>query len=119
MERVAHGQGRDFVAGFLEQRHCLLDCLTGAANHGLALAVDVGDYGVAVHGSENSFDFLEGRKDRGHLAVVPDRDTSHPTSTGTDSFQRVFKRKSARGNQGAVFAQAVAHREIGRDAIGS
>ena len=111
------GNGDHVVAGFQEDFHGLLDGLARAADHRLAVAVDVGDHHVAVDRLQDSLDFFERRKDRGHPAVVFHRHSGHSAAAGADGFQRILEGKGAGRDQRAVFAQAVSHGHVGLDAV--
>ena len=81
------------------------------------VAVDVGDHHVAVDRLQDALDLRERREHRRHPAVVRHRDARHLAAARADGFQRVGERQSAGRHQRAVFAQAVAHRHVGPDAV--
>ena len=111
-------QWRDFVSCSLENLHGFRNGIAVASDHGLVVAVDVGDHHVAVDRLQDSFDFGQRSKDGGHSAGVGHGDAGHATTARADGYQRVFEGQSAGGDQCSVLAEAVAHRHVGLDAVG-
>ena len=115
---VAHRQQAGGEAGFLQRFHRLLDPVGGAADHRLAVTVDVGDHHVPLDGVDDLFDFLQWAKAGGHQAVVGHRYFRHFRSPGAHRLEGIGKRKRAGRHQGAVFAQTVPHHHVRRHAVG-
>ena len=117
VESVAHRQRHGVVTSLQENFRGLLDSFARAANHRLAVAVDIRDHHVALHCLEDSLDFSQRRKNSRHLAVVFPRHLRHFTASRADGFQCVREWQSASGNQRPVFPEAVPHGHVGLDAI--
>ena len=90
----------------------------GAADDRLRRGVDVGDDDVAVGLGDDLLDLVERREHGGHRPVVLHRQVGHLATAGADGFERGGERQRSGGDQGAVLAQAVAHHEVGHDAVG-
>ena len=77
VEGVADRQRADVESLGLERRHRRLHGRRRAADHRLAVAVDVGHYHVAVDRSKHALDLLERSENCRHQAVVAHRDAAH------------------------------------------
>ena len=117
VESVAHRQRHGVVTSLQENFRGLLDGFARAANHRLAVAINIRDHHVALHRLQDSLDLIDRRKNGRHFAVVFPRHFGHFTAARAHRFQRIRKRQPARGNQCPVFAQAVPHGHVGLDAI--
>ena len=114
---MAHRQGRHVVSRLQERRHRLFDGATGAADHGLLVAIVVCDHHVPVDGLQNPLDLRERGEHSRHPAVIRHRDARHLAAAGADRFERVGERQGPGGDQRAVLAQTVPHGHIGPYAV--
>ena len=101
------------VAGGVERGDGRLHRRGGAADDGLAGAVDVGDDDVAVDAGDDPLDLGEGREHCSHGAVVLDVEVGHLAAPGTHRLEGVSERQGAGSHESAVLAEAVAHDEVG------
>ena len=90
----------------------------GAADDRLGRGVDVGDDDVAVGLGDDPLDLVQRREHGRHRPVVLDREMGHLAAPGADRLERGRERQRPGGDEGAVLAEAVAHHEVGRDAVG-
>ena len=117
VEGVAHREEDRLMAGGAQAGDGRLDCLGGATDDGLRVAVDVGDDDVAVDLPQRALDLLEGGEHRGHPATVLDSDVGHLAAPSTDGLEGVGEAQRSAGDEGAVLAQAVTHHHLGLDAV--
>ena len=90
----------------------------GSADDRLRRGVDVGDHDVAVGLGDDLLDLVQRCEHGGHRPVVLHRQMGHLAAPGADRLERGRERQRPGGDQGAVLAQAVAHHEVGLDAVG-
>ena len=104
-------------AGGLERRDGPLHRVGGAADDGLAGAVDVCDDDVPVGFGDDALDLGERGEHGGHGAVVAHRQIRHLAAPGADRLQRGVEGQRTGGDQSAVFAEAVAHHHVRAHAV--
>ena len=95
----------------------MLDGFACATDHRLPVAVHVRNHHIAGHGLQDSLDFFQRSKNGRHAALIFWCKPGHFTAAGAHCFECVSKRKRFSCQQGSVFAQAVPHSEVGRDAV--
>ncbi len=118
VEGVTHRQHHRLHVALAEHRHRGVHRVAGAADDGLAVAVEVGDDDVARDGFDDLAHGLEGAEDRRHLAVVGHVDAGHLAPAGAHRQQRVLEGQGPRRHQGAVLAQTVTHDQVRGHAVG-
>ena len=115
VERGAHGQLHALQTLGREDLHGGVDAAAAARDDGLAGAVLVGADHVVVHLVQGSVDGLPVGGDARHLAQVRQVDVGHLAAPRGDRMQRVGEAEHAGGDEGAVFAEAVAGDHVGLD----
>ncbi len=87
------------------------------ADDGLVEAVDVGDDDVAVGLGDDPLDLRQRAEHGCHRAVVGHRHLGHLATAGADGFEGRAERDRPGGDERTVLTEAVAHDEIGFDAV--
>jgi hypothetical protein len=87
------------------------------ADDRLPVTVDIGDHHVTTDRLQDPLDFLQGRKNCCHAAIVFHRHSSHLAPAGTDRLQSIFEGQSAGRDQCSVFTQAVPHGHVGLNTV--
>ena len=100
-----------------EKANGLLNRRAFAANHGLAVAVDVRRDHVAVNRIDGRLNHIEGCHHRSHPAIVAHTHLGHLGPACSGSLKRLGERHNPGGNQRPILAQRVAHHHIGPHAV--
>ena len=101
-----------------EHSNRVVNGFAGPGNYSLRGAVFVGYGYVTRNARKFRLYFFHRRGDRGHFPVVFHADFTHYFAAGADGFKAVFKIKNSGGYGGGIFAQAVAHYNVGLNAKG-
>ena len=118
MEGVADRDALGLEALGHEAGDGLLDRLALAADHRLAVTIDVRRHNVAVDRGQRRLHHIEGGHHRRHPAVVLHADAGHLGATGSGGLQRLGERHDPGGHQGGVLTERVAHHHIRVNAVG-
>ena len=114
---VADGQGNHLMARTGERSHGFLDSCGGTSDDCLMVAVYVRDDDIAVDARNGALDFSQRREHRSHSAAIIQHEVCHLPAAGAHGLQRVGERQRAGRHQSRVLAKAVAHHEIGVQAL--
>ncbi len=118
VEGVAHRQSDSPVPAFLTGDDGVLDRVGGAADDGLGGGVHVGEHHVALEPVHEALGLVERCGHGGQGPVVVDLEARHLLAPGADGLERRREIECSRCGQCAVLAQAVAHHQVGHDAVG-
>ncbi len=118
VEGVADRQPHRAMALSLEGLHGLAHGFAGAADHELAVAVDVGQHRVAVHLLQRAQHGVAGSEHGDHPAGVVHLHLAHLATPGRSGLQGVGEGHDAGAYQGGVLAQGVPHHHVGLEAAG-
>ena len=117
VECVADGQRNRPVVRLVERRGDPVHRFGRPPDDRLLVAIDIGDDEIATVLGDDALDLRDRGEDGEHGAVIGDRDLAHLGAAGADRSERVAEVHRTGGHEGAVFAQAVTHHHVGRDAV--